>query len=144
MIGILNFPFMKIKNKCILLLICILFSCTKNISRLNKQEISFYELPQDVQDTLAILVRQKIGYDFDFIFLDNKKQYYMQRKEIGPYLDGYILIDSVEKRKFKLSNGIPFPIIIYNKYLFHPQNYNLLMIYGDNIEKENFVRYKLE
>lgn len=132
------------KNKYILLLCCALLSCTKNINHLEKQDIPFRELPLEVQDTLNILVGQHKGGDLDFIFLDKEKMYRTQRKEIGPYLDCYVFTDLTKKRKFKINQGKPFPYIVSNECLYHPRNFNLFVIHGNNIENEIFVKYKLK
>jgi hypothetical protein len=119
-----------------------LFSCTRNINSLDKQKVHFDELPLALQDTLIILSTTSDGGE-NFIFFE-KDKYDTKRLESGPFIDGYTFTDKEKRKEYKINNGVPKPYIIYNNFLYHPLNFNLLTVYRKNIKNEMFMKYALE
>jgi hypothetical protein len=78
----------------------------------------------------------------DFIFLENKNRYNTRVLKSGPFIDGYEFIDNEKKKKYKISNGIPFPYVIYGNFLYRPLEFNVL--FKDKIRNEMFIKYALE
>lgn len=128
----------------ILCIICILYSCSRNINKLNKQEISFDSLPVIVQDTLIALSSKGNHTYPDFIFLDQDTTRYNAKevKWLGPFTDGFKITDNHDKKNYIINYGIPYPYIIYNGFLFHSLNYNIF--YEPTIHTERFMKYDLK
>ena len=122
---------------------CLLCSCRYNINNLDKQEISFNSLPLIVQDTL-IALSQPGGNDYSsIIFLDsNNDKYSEEVLESGPFIDGTLIIDSKDGKKYKIDRGKAHPYIIYNGFLYHSLNYNIF--YEPTIRNESFMKYTLK
>ena len=79
-----------------------------------------------------------------FIFLEKDKSYETKLLATGPFIDGYTFKDIDMRRKYKVSNGVPKPYILYDKFLYHPVNFNLFSVYRKNLRNEMFIRYALK
>jgi hypothetical protein len=144
---------MKTIEKTIIFLIIItLFSCVKNINSFDSNEKSFVELPKEVQDTLLFYTNLKIDstitsdeanhrLEMQAIYLiDFSKTYKITHKEIGPWVS-HIELNDNKNSKIRIEQGTPFPIIIFNKYIYIPKDYN---IFSSNcITKLKFKEYEI-
>jgi hypothetical protein len=136
---------MKIKDYIFFLTFCsMLFSCTRNINSLDKQKVHFDELPLAVQDTLIMLSTTSDGGETFIIFEKDKYDTKSLEWKRGPFTDGYMFTDNEKRKKYKINQGVPFPYIIYNNFLYHPLNFNLFTVYRKNIRNEMFMKYALD
>ena len=129
-------------NSCYLFCFAfMLFSCTRNINSLDKQIVSFNELPLPVQDTLIVLAREN---EFMWFILFEQDRY--DTKDLkwkrGPFTDGFMFIDNEKGKKYKINNGVPGPYIVYNNFLYRPVEFNIL--FENRIRNEMFVKSALK
>lgn len=129
-----------VKLYCLICCICACCSCTYNIKDLDNQKVHFDELPLLVQDTLIVLSEQG-NRSLDFILLEKESRYDTKMIESGPFISGYVLTDNEKGKKYKINNGVPKPYIVYNNFLYHPLEFNVLFI--NRIKNEVFVKYEL-
>lgn len=124
-------------------IVCLLCSCRYNINNLDQQEIGFDSLPSIVQDTLIALSQPGCNDYSSIIFLDNHNGRYSEEVlKSGPFIDGTLVIDGKDGKKYIVDRGTAHPYIIYDNFLYHPLEYNVLFM--SKVHNAKFMKYKLK
>lgn len=147
--------------KNVLFLVPLLFlatACDYNykIENLENRMIPYDSLPSQVQERLIETCgKQLSGTAEDVTFCPdlivvNKEEVSNYETEVvwNPIVSVWVryikLSDKKENICYKINRETPRPYIIYNKNLYIPDDYNLLLSDEVNVKKQNFTEYRLK
>jgi len=134
--------------------ILLLVSCIGNeykIEKLPSQKVEFSNLPIQVKDFFyypsEYTSSQGEFYvgNVPLICIGNKGQYRYESIDtwIGPWISHYKIHDDVNKISYRIEHGYASPFIIFQKQLYIPLEYNIMM--GTNsFESAEFQSYQLK
>lgn len=135
-------------------IILIAGSCCMNrydysINDLEKYDVSFNSLSDEMKEFFYKIkdIPSTEKYEFslqELINLDTNHDLQIEtvKTKIGPWIDYYLLLDKTNNISYKIDYGTPFPIIIFDKKAFIPQEYNLFSF--NSFETLNFDCYSLK
>lgn len=112
------------------------------VENLDKTRIRFDELPIIIKDTLLELSKPKHYFEEKQDLLCINGDYVLEIKEVGPWIDYMLIINTRKNIGYKLKRGPGKPYIIYDNNLYVSDSYNMLMI--KDIYKLNFIKYQLK
>jgi hypothetical protein len=106
-----------------------------SISNLEKIDLPFDSVPSEVKNFFYKIKEIPIAEKYDFsatqlVNLDIAEEYQLETipTKIGPssWVNYYKLTDKTNNVSYRIDCGTPFPIIIFSRRLFIPQEYNIL------------------
>lgn len=133
-------------KKYIILVLCgliIFFFCKNciyhNISIYSYDIIGYEELPKIIKDSLERRIAEACEVpieiddsttifqrDINYEPICIECSYSLKRNTFGPWITSQTLINNESGVEYKLKYNTPDPIMVYKKYLFIPQDYNIL------------------
>ncbi len=122
-----------------------LSSCNMSVDNGGGKTVSFTDLPKEVQDTIMYWAENyapiptnsdsliSIGEGMPAVISFDGK-YTLDCIEFGPWITHNILRRSSDGRKYNLPYNIPYPIIVRNDTLIIPEDYNILIVFDQNVK----------
>ena len=137
---------MLVMNGC-----SIVWSVHKHISKPKETNVSFNYLPVEVQEFFYNSRKTPLSERYEFSsteLLTFNTAYEYQFKTIALvkdlWISHYLLIDKTNNVTYRINYNIPRPVIVYDKKLYIPTQYNVFSVREDNFETLTFDRYSLE
>lgn len=107
----------------------------------DKGSIYFFQLPINVQDSLISIMRDSF-IENNHSLIDFTHDYTLENKKTGPWIDKIRLKNNRTGAYFDLEPNTPLPIIIQNKDIYIPREFNTLVL-GMN-DSTIFYHYKID
>lgn len=136
---------------------CVVVNFHKSINKLEKDTISFNSLPVEVKEffydikniptteswnfSMTRLFTFNTTYEYEFKTIDAVKDLWISH---------YLLIDKTNNIIYRINYNIPRPVIVYNREIFIPTEYNVFSMLKNKSEEEiekmnlTFDRYLLD
>lgn len=135
----------------ILIFIVVLFSGCANydfkLSDLKQERVKFFDLPERVKNFYQN--PSEFGEDnaslVNFAYLDKDNSFNLKTIDTwyGPWVDYYKLINETKRLSYRIDQGTPIPIVVYDNKLYLVDKFNLFT----NIEDYStlvITRYELK
>ncbi len=117
-----------------------------NIEDMNRQELTYRELPQEIQKLLhSVSAGNNSLLNENLIILDKKDNYKLEVVKTGPWVDYSILKKKNGSVEIRIPRGFPHPYIIYKNKVYLSKDYNVINRNNyENIIKSSYYEYVLE
>lgn len=143
------------------------YVCNRSINRLEKDTVPFNSLPVEVKEFFSEFSKTR-GREATMDFFHNSKNVPATKKHeyVSPFLltfntaykyqfkdvdfvkdlwiSHYLLIDKTNKITYRIDYGNPFPVIVCDREVFIPTEFNIFSTYKRKPETVDFVRYLLD
>ena len=114
--------------KYLCFIFCVLLVGACSSTKGSGKETLFCELDKEVQDSLLSVSRKVLEEDYaPQAMIDFSGNCKFTERNIGPWVVGIQIEDTVNKRSVSLPTNAPMPYIVHNNTVYYPEEYNLLV-----------------
>ena len=129
--------------KYLCFIFCVLLVGACSSTKGSGKETLFCELDKEVQDSLLSVSRKVLEEDHaPQAMIDFSGNCKFTERNIGPWVVGIQIEDTVNKRSVSLPTNAPMPYIVHNNTVYYPEEYNLLVMGFDKNTKFRTIRMK--
>ena len=129
--------------KYLCFIFCVLLVGACSSTKGSGKETLFCELDKEVQDSLLSVSRKVLEEDYaPQAMIDFSGNCKFTERNIGPWVVGIQIEDTVNKRSVSLPTNAPMTYIVHNNTVYYPEEYNLLVMGFDKNTKFRTIRMK--
>ena len=133
-------------KKIIYILVLFIVSCTDydyRLSKLPKRELTYEELPKEVQASLAVSDYDSLCFESDYhslMFVDcnDYNRYKLENVEFGPWIAYEKITDTQKNNVYRVEYNMSMPYILYKEKLYIANDYNFMRYHFKEVKYSEY------